>query len=127
MNEPGISARVAAFLAEKIDTVPQFETLLLLWQEPTRGWSAEQVAARIYVSQDVALGILRSLQMQGLAASENDGHWRYSSAWDTSGSLMAEVADTYRHNVVRVATIIHTRGSSAVRAFARAFDLKKDR
>lgn len=124
---PVIPSRVLGFLAEKIDTVPQLEALLLLWQDPARCWRAEQIGARLYVSEQSASAILRSLQMQGLAACDQDGAFCYCPAWDGSGDLMAEVALAYRHNLIYIATLIHSRGSSAVRAFARAFDLKKDR
>lgn len=127
MNAPAIPSRVLDFLAEKIDTVPQLEALLLLWQEPTRCWRAEQLAARLYVSEQFALAILRSLHSQGLAGMDGVAGFCYSGSWDASGTLMAEVAEAYRHNLVQIATLIHSRGSSAVRAFARAFDLKKDR
>jgi hypothetical protein len=40
---------------------------------------------------------------------------------------MPEVAAAYRRHLVPLATFIHSRASTAVREFARAFDLKKDR
>jgi hypothetical protein len=40
---------------------------------------------------------------------------------------MPEVAASYRRHLVPLATFIHSRASTAVREFARAFDLKKDR
>lgn len=128
MNAPDISERVLKFIADKIHTVPELEALLLLWQDPSRLWRVEEVAQRLYVSSDAAAAILRALQMRQLASAE--GHpllYRYSSAWDESGSLMSEVAETYRHNLVRVATLIHSGASSAIREFARAFNLKRDR
>jgi len=50
MTTPEIPARVLQFLAERIDTVPQLEALLLLWENPQRQWSEEELAARIYVT-----------------------------------------------------------------------------
>ena len=41
--------------------------------------------------------------------------------------LIEAVAATYRHNLVRVSTLIHTKASSAVRDFAQAFKFKKER
>ena len=43
---PEIPARVLQFLAERIDTVPQLEALLLLWESPQRQWTEEELAAR---------------------------------------------------------------------------------
>lgn len=128
MNAPDISEPVLKFIANKIDTVPELEALLLLWQEPSRLWRVEEVAQRLYVRTDAAAAILRALQTRQLAAGEGQPPlYRYSGDWDESGSLMSEVAETYRHNLVRVATLIHSGASSAVREFARAFTLKKER
>jgi hypothetical protein len=39
---------------------------------------------------------------------------------------MSEVASEYARHLVPIATLIHRGASSAVKEFARAFDLKKD-
>jgi hypothetical protein len=128
MNESGISARVIDFLADNIDSVPQLEAVLLLWRDPNRSWGTEELGVRLYVSPEDADGIVRALQLRRLVTSEGQPPaYRYSADWDSSGTLMAEVSDAYRHNLVRMTRFIHSRASSAVRAFARAFDLKKDR
>jgi hypothetical protein len=128
MNAPVIPVRVIEFLAENIDSVPQLEALLLLWQAPSNQWSVEELAVRLYVSKEEAAAIIRALQMRALIVSDGQPNtYRYSADWDASGTLMAEVAHAYRHNLIDITKFIHSRASSAVRAFARAFDLKKDR
>lgn len=129
MNDaPSISERVLRFIGDKIDTVPELEALLLLWQEPDKRWDVEEIAQRLYVTTDAAAAVLRALQVRQLAAAEGQPPaYRYSTAWDESGRLMSEVDETYRHNLVRIATFIHCGGSSAVREFARAFDFTRDR
>jgi hypothetical protein len=129
MTSPEIPHRVLQFLAERIDTVPQLEALLLLWENPQRLWSEEDLAARIYVSRQVAATILQALQRQQLVAAEPAPAvgYRYNPQWDASGEVIPEVATTYRRHLVPLATFIHSRASTAVREFARAFDLKKDR
>jgi hypothetical protein len=129
MTSPEIPARVLQFLAERIDSVPQLEALLLMWENPQRLWSEEELAARIYVGRQVAATILQSLQRQQLVTAEPDSAARYlyNPQWDPSGEVMPEVAAAYRRHLVQLATFIHSRASTAVREFARAFDLKKDR
>ena len=129
MTSPEIPARVLQFLAERIDSVPQLEALLLLWENPQRVWSEEELAARIYVGRPAAATILQALQRQQLvtAGPESATRYRYNPQWDPSGELMPEVAAAYRRHLVHLATFIHSRASTAVREFARAFDLKKDR
>ena len=129
MTSPEIPARVLQFLAERIDTVPQLEALLLLWENPQQLWSEEELAGRIYVGRQAAATILQALQRQQLATAEPAPavRYRYNPQWDPGGELMAEVAAAYRSHLVPLATFIHSRASTAVREFARAFDLKKDR
>jgi hypothetical protein len=129
MSVPGIPENVLQFIAEKIDTVPQIEALLLLWENPQHDWSEQELASRIYVSSEDAASILQALQRRQLIAlaSAAPVTYRYSTEWDPAGELMSEVAGTYRRHLVPLTTYIHSRASSAVREFARAFDLKKDR
>jgi hypothetical protein len=129
MTSPEIPARVLQFIAERIDTVPQLEALLLLWESPQRAWSEEEVAGRIYVSRQSAAQILQALQRQSLVLTESGQslQYRYNPQWDPSGEVMPEVAAAYSRHLVQLATFIHSRASTAVREFARAFDLKKDR
>lgn len=129
MTTPEIPARVLQFLAERIDSVPQLEALLLLWENPQRQWSEEELAARIYVSRPVAATILQALLRQQLVTAESvpSTRYRYNPQWDAAGETMEEVAASYRRHLVPIATFIHSRASTAVREFARAFDLKKDR
>ena len=108
MNAPVIPARVIEFLAENIDTVPQLEAMLLLWQAPNSRWSVEELAVRLYVSKEEAAAIIRALQMRALIVSDGQ-------------------PNAYRHHLIDITKFIHSRASSAVRAFARAFDLKRDR
>lgn len=122
-----ISDRVLRFLAENIDTVPQLEALLLLWQESSKSWTADEIASRVYVSRDTGQLILRALQARRMATSDDQALFRYSKDWDETGTLMAEVASAYRRHLVRVATFIHSSASTSVRDFARAFNLKRDR
>jgi hypothetical protein len=95
MTSPEIPARVLQFLAERIDTVPQLEALLLLWENPQRLWSDKELAGRIYVSRPVAASILQALQRQQLVTAEPAAAvcYRYNPQRDSGGEVMSEVAD----------------------------------
>jgi hypothetical protein len=129
MNSPQIPAHVLQFIAERIDSVPQLEALLLLWENQQRAWTEEELAARIYVSLQSAAQILQALERGQLVTAETaqTTRYRYNPQWDSTGQVMPDVAAAYSRHLVPLATFIHSRASSAVREFARAFDLKKDR
>lgn len=110
--------------------MPHLEALLLLYEQAAEHWTVERAAARLYVPPERAQQILADLEQRRLARrlpKATPPEYAYDAAWDTSGQLMAKVAMTYRRNLAAVAAFIHSRASPAVREFARAFELKKDR
>lgn len=125
---PDIPERVLQFLAEKIDDVPQLEALLLLWENSSRSWSCEEIAARIYVRAAACTNVLQMLARRDLLTVEpSSQRYQYNPAWDPDGSLITEVSAAYRRQLVQVTRFIHSRAPSSVREFARAFDFKKER
>lgn len=128
MTGPAISQHVLHFIAQQIDSVPQLECLLLLYEHESQAWLPEHVAARIYSSLPVARGVLETLHRRGLLLAEGDEpRYRFYPGGIASRELMQDVAREYQKHLVPVATFIHSKASASVREFARAFDLKKDR
>lgn len=128
MTGAAISQQVLQFVAEQIDTVPQLECLLLLHQRRGQVWIADDIAARIYISPQVAREILETLQRRGLVASEGDPpRYRFNPGGPASDELIEQVASEYQRQLVPIATFIHSKAPASVREFARAFDLKKER
>lgn len=120
---------VYRFILNQIDSVPQMEALLLLWENRPKQWSENEIAARLYVGVDVVRNIMQELLRRRLIAASTDSpklFW-YETRPGDSDRLIEAVAATYRHNLVRVSTLIHTKASSAVRDFAQAFKFKKER
>ena len=128
MSPPDIPQHILAFVASSIDSVPQMEALVLLWEIQARAWSIEEIAARIYVSKEVATDIVSTLQRRRFIRPEESDptRWRYDSS-TPDGPVIAETAAAYHRHVVALATYIHSKASASVREFARAFDFKKDR
>jgi predicted ArsR family transcriptional regulator len=117
------------FIIERIDSVPHLEALLLLFNSQPKAWSIEEMAKSLYVRSDVAARILDSLLQRNLIAA--DSHrpdvFFYRSEDDFQNGLVEAVDTIYRKEVVRVSSLIHSKGSAGVRDFARAFRIKKDK
>lgn len=124
-QEDPTSADVDQFILEEIDTVPQLEALLLLWNSRPRTWALAELSASLYISTEATLAILEPLQRRGLISLDEKGGSAYSSSH--RDPLIAAVDRTYRRELVRISRMIHSNASAAVREFARAFRLKKDR
>src|SRR5687768_5071450 len=52
---------VRRFLLTSIPSVPHLEMLLLLWREPAQAWSKQAIAARLYISDQLAGRIAEDL------------------------------------------------------------------
>ena len=58
---------VMRFIQERIDSVPELETLLMMSEDP-RPWSAAEISRRVYVPRERAEAILETLMRQKLVA-----------------------------------------------------------
>ena len=121
-------AEVSQFLLERIDSVPHLEALLLLWNSRPKLWQADELARRLYVDGEVALRLLQDLARQQLIDSDTGSPERYCYRDDPAdrSRLIRMVDETYRREVVRVSTLIHSKPSSPLRDFARAFRFTRE-
>lgn len=119
-----IPDNVLRFIADRINSVPHLEALLLLWQNQDRGWTRDEIATRVYVGNETADRLLQDLVRDGMVKADP---YRYATDWQEGIELMPQLAATYSRQLVRVAQLIHSKASLGVREFARAFQLKKDR
>jgi len=119
---------VDQFLHDQIDTVPQLEALLLLWNSRPKRWSVEDMSKALFLPPEAAKEILGELVRQRLVVriSGTVDAYHYEAGADKD-QLVAAVDSAYRRELVRISRLIHSKPSAAVREFARAFRIKKDR
>lgn len=122
-------AEIYRFIMQEIDSVSQLEGLLLLWHNRPRPWTAADLAQRLYVDGDAAREILLDLMRKQLISSlpGQPEKYHYESKSEEQDRLMARLDATYRREIVRVSTMIHSKPSPAVRDFARAFRFTKEK
>lgn len=123
-----LRAEVDRLIFEKIDSVPHLEALLLLWHTKPQQWTAENVSARIYVKIDDAKRLLQDLRQHNLIfqVSESPAEYSCEQVPPQLARLLDVLDQIYRQELIRISTMIHSKGSKAVREFARAFRLKKE-
>lgn len=128
MDSSQRESEVYKFILDKIDSVPHLEALLLLWNTRPQCWTREDVATRLYIRPDEAGRLLGDLLRDELAITAPDAldQVRYTSSGAEKDKLIEELDATYRRELVRVSTMIHSKAPSAVRDFARAFRITKD-
>lgn len=124
MEENPLRRQIDRFILSEIDSVPHLEALLLLWNSRPEQWPVDNLAHALYIPPERTAQILESLQQRGMVVVESGG-WSYNSEY-SHDPLLADIDKTYRRELVRISTMIHSKASPAVREFARAFRFKKD-
>ena len=126
-NDADIPDDVRKFVLGAIDSVPHLEALLLFWERRPGHWTERQLARTLFVDATATRRIIGTLLRRGwIKPCASGAGFEFDHSWDPDGAFMPRLADTYRTRLVRVATLIHSNASSAIRDFAKAFDLKKD-
>lgn len=117
-----------AFILKNIDSVPQLEALVLLWNNRAAAWTRDELASRLYVAKEKVSDLLRDLVRLHLITESQTSPPKYSyfAGSEEQDELMRQVDAAYRHDLVRISTMIHSKASSPIREFARAFRLKKE-
>jgi hypothetical protein len=120
--------QVDRFIIEQVDSVPHLEALLLLFNSRPKVWSTSEMAKSLYVRNEVAFKILDGLLQRTLisAGRGNPGLFFYSGGDHGRNRLLEAVDTVYRKEVVRISSLIHSKGSAGGRDFARAFRFKRD-
>lgn len=119
-------SEVQRFITSKIDSVPHLEALLLLWNTRPQNWTAENVAARLYIAPNEANNLLQDLCSEGLIIAGPEQYCYQSTVGDLD-ELIEAVDRTYRREIVCVSKMIHSKAPTAVRDFARAFRFTKEK
>jgi hypothetical protein len=116
------------FVLKNIDSVPQLEALMLLWNSRPVGWTADELASRLYIPADKMDDLLRDLIQRKLIikADWKPAKYSYDARSEQLNALMVQVESLYRRDLVRVSTMIHSKASASLREFARAFRFKKE-
>ena len=124
MTGDTIPHAVRELIAERLDSVPELEAVLLFRENPGRAWTAEEAGTRLYVSTTVAAYILETLAARGFFAAAGDTY-RYQPEHVDLAIAVDQLAEAYRRHLVAITELIHAKPSRQVRDFANAFRLRK--
>jgi hypothetical protein len=117
---------VRRLITDRIDSIPELETILLLRQYRTQTWNAIDTGKRLYVSSTVAVHMLDALTDRGFFARSADGY-TYAPESPQLEAAVDALADAYTQHLFAVTTFVHAKPSMSVRLFAEAFRIRKDK
>lgn len=125
MAAPITEEEALRFLRDQIDSIPHLEALILLSDHP-RSWTAAEIADRLYIPEARAGMVLDELVGRHLIHQKEASEPTYFFNPDHSLKLMMEaVTLLHRNQLVRVTALIHSKASSSVSEFAKAFRFRK--
>ncbi len=122
-----VSDALRTFLQQRLSSIDQIEVVLLLMREPTKSFTAPEVAAALKSAPEAAAMRLFLLASGGLIAFEPSAvpRYRYVVSDDEADFMIRELAETYATDREAVLTAVDTRAQDPIRSFADAFKLRK--
>ena len=113
-------------MQQRLSSIDQIEIVLLLMRDPSRAWTAPEVAAAVGTPPESAAMRLFLLASSGVLTFEAAGmpKYRYTGTDPETHALLAELAGLYESDRGAVASLVGAP-ADPLRSFADAFKLKK--
>lgn len=120
---------VRQFVLSTIDSVELLRVLLLLFEAPSRRWSAADITRELRSSDSSIDKRLHDLYDRRVLSPEanRDAVHQYIPYSGESHAAVEKLVDFHRHRPYRLIDLIYSKPNEALRAFADAFKIKKDR
>lgn len=125
MSSDAIPKATQRFLEANIRSVTQLEILLLL-RRHDRAWGVEEVARELRSSTEIVRRHLEQLEAKDLLRDQG-ATYRYDASNREQDSLLKNLSDLYQSHRSRIIDLIYAEKVPAMRAFADAFKIKKDK
>jgi hypothetical protein len=128
--ESDISPAIREFIAQHIDSVLQLEVLLLLFGQRERAFTAADVSGELRIDATWVGGQLSRMCAMGILAcisQANVTNFQYQPAKREIDDAVTGLADAYSQRRVSVVSLIFNKPTDALRNFADAFRIRKDR
>lgn len=133
MSTPDLPNLVRAFMLEHIDSYEQLEILLLLRLEATESWSELRISERLGLPVSLTADAVTALIAHGLVTRPGGGpRCAFAPRSEALDEAVTELARSYasqRLDIVKLmsSNAIKRMRTDALRAFADAFVLRKDK
>ena len=103
-----IPADLRDFIFRHIESVAQWEALLLLRANPAEAWDVSRIARRLYAS-DAEIAELLARLCQGGLLSCSHGFFRYEGASAEQRAAIDRLAAIYSRHLIPVTNMIHDK------------------
>jgi hypothetical protein len=124
-DDSPIPADVVDFLDKHISTVWSLELLLLMRQNPSRIWTAADLAKELRASAPVITRVVPPLLVAGIVV-EAEGGWRYAPQRGEVDDTIERLESLYKQLPVRIIRHIALAPHREAQSFADAFKFRKE-
>jgi hypothetical protein len=121
-----VSKRLQTFLSERLSSAGHIDVVMLLRDDPSRSWTAPEVAAALGAAPETAAMRLFLLASGGLIAFEPAAipRYRYVNSDAEMDATLQELSDALQSDRDAVMALIDAP-RDPIRSFTDAFKLKK--
>lgn len=130
MNQDMLPEDLRRFILT-IPSIPYLEAILLFRNEPNQPWETETVGRRLYMPEEQAEDIIKTLCAAHICAPLPDrpNQYQYQPESESLANLINCLATFYAKNLIEVTNMIHGQSSKnhRVRQFAEAFRWRKEK
>jgi hypothetical protein len=120
-----MNSDLVEFVETSFRSVWSLELLLLLYRDPSRTWTSDELVHELRSSEVVVAQSIERLVAAGLALAEKDDCVRYGPASPEQNDLVAQLQEEYRRKPAAIRRLILQNPVEKLRTFADAFKLKK--
>jgi hypothetical protein len=117
---------VKNFIVKYLDSIAQWEGLLLMRTDAGTEWDAKAIANGLYIKESEGVKILSQLSEKGFITETQSELYKYSPFSPEAKQMIDKLASMYRQYLVPITHIIHYKAESRIQQFADAFRIKKD-
>lgn len=122
-----ISTGLRELLEQRLASLEQVQIVLLLRRDPSRSWTAPEVARELGSAPEPAAMRLFLLASSGLIAFEAVGlpRYRYDPADPRLDALLGELSAVCDHDLEAITALVEAPPPDPIRSFADAFKLRR--
>jgi len=127
VSNDNLTPNVQRFVAQYIQSLEQLEVLALLFGEPSKEWTAQEVYGRIQSSAISIANQLEILRTQGFLEMKPGAppRYRYKPSQEEIHVALLETIQTYQLRRVKVIEQIFKNDAGPIKGFADAFKFRK--
>jgi DNA-binding MarR family transcriptional regulator len=120
-----IPPQVETFVSDCIGSIAELELLLLLADDPSKAWTADEAARALYVTPGSVETILGQMRGRGLLTQSADGY-RFATHSAEQVATVKGLKEMYATRRLKVMEMIYAGPSEKYQSFADAFRLRKN-